>query len=431
MYLNKKYFALLVLTLASLTVFAQVTIQSPYSKFGLGNLRGASLPQFRGMGGIATAVNSPNGYSNINVVNPASYAGISLTTVDAGMSGSMTTLRRGNVTEKSFNSTFSHIAMAFPTGKSAISIGLLPYSELGYEFKSQIKLDTVNFDQVYQGEGGLSKAFIGYGHRFGNKFRLGANLEYVFGNLIQSKTNEPVDQPAALNSRIQEKNSVYGLTAAYGAQYDFIVSKKVTMTLGYSGTASTKIRSKQTMVVTRFAKDYQGNELPALIGDTAQNISNPAKGLHLPLTHNFGIVFQQYNKWMVGADFRIGKWSGLTINNVNQGLEDTYGVSIGTQFTPDIAAVSGYLNRMEYRFGLQYDKTYVKIANTDIKQMSASIGFGFPFSSFSRGTFSKLNFTAEVGQRGTLSNNLIKENFVNFHMGITLNDKWFYRFKFD
>ena len=116
---------------------------------------------------------------------------------------------------------------------------------------------------------------------------------------------------------------------------------------------------------------------------------------------------------------------------LNQGLEDSYGVSVGTQFIPNIAAVSGYFNRMEYRFGVRYDKTYVRISNTDIKEMSASIGFGFPFASLSRSTFSKLNFTAELGKRGTTTNNLIKENFVNFHLGVTLNDKWFYRFKFD
>lgn len=431
MYLNKKYIALLVLLFSTFAVYAQVTIQSPYSKFGLGNLKGSLLPQFRGMGGISTAINTPNGYGNINVTNPASYAGINLTTIDAGMSGSLTTLKRGSLAEKSFNSTFSHIAIAFPTGKSAISIGLLPYSELGYEFKNQSKLDTVNFDQVYQGEGGLSKAYIGYGYRFGTKLRLGVNLEYIFGNLIQSKTTEPINEPAALNSRIQEKNSVYGLNVSYGAQYDFVINKKVTMTLGYSGSASSNIHSKQTTVVTRFTKDFDGNEIPALIGDTLQNISSPAKGLKLPLTHNFGIVFQQYNKWLVGADFRIGNWSGLTINNVNQGLEDSYGVSVGTQFIPNIAAVNGYFNKMEYRFGVRYDKTYVRISNTDIKEMSASIGFGFPFSSLSRSTFSKLNFTAELGQRGTTTNNLIKESFVNFHLGVTLNDKWFYRFKFD
>ena len=431
MYLNKKYFALLVLLLSTFAVFAQVTIQSPYSKFGLGNLKGSALPQFIGMGGLSTAINTPNGYNNINISNPASYAGITLTTVDAGMAGSLTTLKRGSLAEKSFNSTFSHVALAFPTGKSAISIGLLPYSELGYEFRSQTKLDTVNFDQVYQGEGGLSKAYIGYGYRFGTKFRLGANVEYIFGNLIQSKTNEPINQPAALNSRIQEKNSVHGLNLSYGAQYDVVINRKVTMTLGYSGSAASNIHSQQTTVVTSFIKDAQGNEIPALIGDTLQSVISPSKGLKLPLTHSFGIVFQEYNKWLVGADFRVGKWSGLTINNVNQGLEDSYGVSVGGQIIPNIAAVSGYFNRVEYRVGFRYDKTYVRLSNTDIKQMAASVGFGFPFSSLSRATFSKMNFTAEMGKRGTLSNNLIKESFINFHLGVTLNDKWFYRFKFD
>ncbi|RZL51949.1 MAG: hypothetical protein EOO93_22880, partial [Pedobacter sp.] len=152
------YVATLSLLALSLGSYAQTTVQSPYSKFGLGNLRGSVLPQQRGMGGIATGVFRSSGISNINMQNPASYAGIYLTTLDIGMSGSSTELKTSSLSENSFNASLSHVAMAFPiTQKSALSVGILPYSELGYDFKNTVSIGTgtsaKTVDYLYNGEG--------------------------------------------------------------------------------------------------------------------------------------------------------------------------------------------------------------------------------------------------------------------------------------
>jgi len=137
------YIATLSLLTLSLGTYAQTTVQSPYSKFGLGNLRGSVLPQQRGMAGISAGVFRSSYVSNINMQNPASYAGINLTTLDIGMSGSITELKTSGLSESSFNSSLSHVAFAFPiTQKSAVSIGILPYSELGYDFKNTTTIGT-------------------------------------------------------------------------------------------------------------------------------------------------------------------------------------------------------------------------------------------------------------------------------------------------
>src|SRR5690606_2258507 len=133
-----------------------------------------------------------------------------------------------------------------------------------------------------------------------------------------------------------------------------------------------------------------------------------------------------------GADYRRGKWSDFSIGDVNQQLQDTYGFSVGGQITPDITSIGSYWNRVVYRMSFSDDKTYVKLNNQDIKQSAISLGFGFPLApSPSRRSFYKINFTTEIGKRGALTNGLIQENFVNFHLGFTMNDRWFQRFKFD
>jgi len=433
MYKRLKYTLAVCLVLTSVIANAQVTAQSPYSKFGIGNIKGSMLPQFRAMGGISTGVYRTNFFNNINIQNPASYAGISLTTLDIGLTGSFTELKNSTQTENSFNSTLSHVALAFPiTSKSAVSFGVLPYSELGYNFKNTLTVgnttaNTKTVDYKYTGEGGLTKAYFGYGVQFGDHFRIGANAEYLFGNLSESRSTEYEDQ-ATINSRMQSKNSVGGVAFSYGAQYDFRLDNKTTLVFGYSGSSASKINSKKSEVVTQYLIS-QGDEQTAL--DTLSNVENNRTNLKLPLIHNFGVSILKENKWLIGADYRMGKWSDLTIDNVNQGLQDTYGFSVGGQITPDATAINGYFNRVDYRLGFQYDKTYIQLSNQDIKQMAVTFGFGLPLASFSRSSFYKLNFTAELGKRGTISNGLLQEKYINFHLGFTLNDKWFNRFKFD
>jgi hypothetical protein len=430
MYKRINYIAAILVLVCGFSAQAQVTTSSPYSRYGLGNIKGSLLPQFRAMGGISTAVGKVTGFNNINVQNPASYAGINLTTIDIGMSASVTSLTRNNLSESSFNSTFSHLAFAAPvTRRSALSFGILPYSDLGYNYRNTVKVDTTTLNQLYEGEGGLSKAYLGYGYRFGDHLRIGGNLEYIFGNLQTSRATE-FNSVGSYNAKLQTKNSVGGLNYSYGIQYDFNVGKKTIVTLGYSGSTSGKVNSTLTSYATLYTRDQDGNESTA--ADTLNTVNNGKSNLTLPLTHNFGIAIQQNDKWLIGADFRMGKWSATSINNVNQGLQDSWGASLGGQWTPDAFSYNSYMKRVDYRLGVSYDKTYIQINNQDIKQMGASLGFGFPLPTATGGTaFYKINFTTEVGQRGTLDNNLVKEKYINFHLGFTLNDTWFRKYRVD
>lgn len=435
MYQKLKYTFAVGLLLTSLTLNAQVTIQSPYSKFGVGNIKGTLLPQLRAMGGISTAVSKHTFFNNINMQNPASYPMINATTLDLGLSGAYTELKNSSLTETSFNANIAHVALAFPVTKtSALSFGILPYSELGYDFKSTTNVGTTNDNQktadfLYKGEGGLSKAYIGYGKSFGDHLRLGANIEYVFGNLIESRSTEYQNDPGTINSRIQDKNSVGGVNFSYGAQYDIRLDSKTTIVLGYSGVSNSSLNAKQERYVTQY-KTANGSEGTAL--DTVLVVRNNQNKLQLPLIHNFGIALQKNDKWLIGLDYRMGKWSDFSIGGVKQNLQDTYGFSVGGQLTPDFSSVSNYFKRVEYRMGFQYDKTYIQMNNKDVNQMALTLGVGLPLSSLERGAFYKMNITAELGKRGSLNNGLLQERYVNFHLGFTLNDaRWFQRFKFD
>lgn len=439
MYKKINYITAVLVLLVSISVNAQITTQSPYSRYGVGNIKGSILPQFRAMGGVSTAINKATGYNYINMQNPASYASITLTTIDVGMSGTFTTLSKGSASNKSFNSTLSHVALAFPvTRHSAMSFGILPYSELGYNYAEKGTITSTpgsgnpasqNVSNVYSGEGGLTKAYIGYGYQLGDHFRVGGNVEYLFGNMIENKGVQFDEDGAAYATRLQNKNSVGGIAFSYGAQYDIRVGPKMTLNFGYSGSSPSTINSERTFLATKYLYDGTTGEDNVTV-ETIDSVSSGKSNLKLPLIHNFGIALQKDNKWVVGADFRMGNWSTFVINGANQGLQNSWGGSLGGQITPDITSVNSYFKRVDYRLGVTYDKTYIKLSDNDVKQMAVTFGLGLPLaSSMTSRAFYKLNFTGEVGRRGTMVSGDLKESYINIHLGFTLNDKWFTRYK--
>ena len=88
---------------------------SPYSRYGLGLIDQQAFPQTIGMGGISTAINSIDLYNNINQLNPASYAKINFTTIDAGIYTNVTQVSQtGQTGSTNSNTRFSHVAFAIP-----------------------------------------------------------------------------------------------------------------------------------------------------------------------------------------------------------------------------------------------------------------------------------------------------------------------------
>jgi len=414
------------------------TSSSPYSRFGLGDIDPALLPQNLGMGGIATAINRISGYNNINPLNPASYGLINYTTIDAGIYANISTFSQtGQANATNNNFRLSHVAFAIPVSKhSALSFGLMPYSEMGYNniqtqskgFGTGSSADTNAVNYVFNGNGGISKAYLGYGFGIGKHLLIGANMSYLFGNLQQLSSTEIPGLFGSLNSRTEQDNSVSGLNYDYGVQYSFDFGETKHLVLGYSASANSKINTTSTYIVSQYT--YASSGVENLAADSIVNYQSTKSKIQLPQINHFGISFQNDGHFIIGADYTMGHWSGLTIDGVNQGFQDSKTFNIGGQFTPDINSLHNYFARTDYRLGFIYDETYLNLNNTNINRYAVTFGFGLPLSP-NLTSFYKINFSAEVGQRGTVQNGLVRENYVNLHLAFTLNDKWFQKFKFD
>ena len=441
-----KFFITLLLAVAALGARSQTTAttSSPYSRYGLGDLSPGVLPQNAAMGGIATATNRINGYMSINPLNPSSYSQIRTMAIDVGLYGNRVTFsQNGQAGKTDANFSISHITFAVPISqKSAISFGLLPYSQLGYNYRQSIKgfgtgstVDTNTVNYRYNGEGGLTKAYFGYGVSIGKNLLLGANVSYLFGNLKQSQSTELPNLIGALNSRVEDNNSVGGLNYDYGVQYmiDFSTTKR--LILGYSASANSKLNTQNSYIVSQYRLDANGTA--GLPTDSIINRQGVQNKIQLPQVNHFGVSFQDEGKYIVGADYTMGKWSNYSIGGVNQGLLDSKTFNIGGQYTPDRNAIGNYWATIDYRLGAIFNQSYLNVSNpdntgfTNIKSTALTFGFGLPLRPYYTNTYYKINISAEVGQRGTLKSGLIKENYINLRIGFTLNDRWFQKIKFD
>ncbi len=438
-----KFFVLFILFATTFSAFAQTsaTTTSPYSKYGIGLYQDPLLPQNIGVGGLGVAVGKTGGFNDINVVNPATYSNIILTSIDMGGLINTSTLSQTNATSQTSSSfRLGHITFAIPTGKhAAFSFGLLPYSDLGYNYTQTASVHINNGSSggtdtstvasyKYNGEGGLSKAYIGYGIGIGKNLHVGFNLSYIFGNEKNFRSTEFDQLATALNSSVENSISAGGVNYDYGLQYYINFNTDTHLILGYSGSAGTTLNSTSKFIISQYRLTTDGT--PNVASDSIRNEQSSGK-IQLPQINRLGITYQKDNHFMVGAEFKTGTWSDLTINGVNAGLQNNQSFIVGAQITPNINAISSYLAVLDYRIGFNYDKTYINASGVDIKQYGATIGLGIPIPNTSRTSFYKINFAAEFGKRGTLQNNLVNESYINFHLGFTINDKWFQKFKFD
>jgi hypothetical protein len=443
-----KFTKLFITFLLALTVFqarsqSTATTSSPYSQFGIGNLDQMALPQTLGMGGLGAAINNFSGYYNLNPVNPASYGSLHLTVIDIGIYGSSTSLSQtGQPSQSNGNFRINHVAFAFPVSKrSALSFGLQPYSEMGYSYKTTQKnfgtgnvIDTNAVNYLYSGQGDLSKAYIGYGFGIGKHLLLGVNASYIFGNLHQYSSTEIPDLISTINSRVEDSYAIGGASYDVGGQYTIDFSDSKHLILGYSATLISNITSQHTNIVSQYTYDASGNENVA--SDTLSQTQDPKAKLHLPYIGRYGLTFVSDNKFLIGAEYSQGNWSQLSIPGVTgQQYQNSKTYNLGGQFTPNANALSNYLATVDYRLGVIYNKSYVDVqtgnSSTNITDKAITIGFGFPLRPGLTSSFYKINFAAEIGTRGTEANGLVKENYVNFHLSFSLNDRWFAKYKLD
>lgn len=422
----KKICAVVLLVLFAQGVVAQANVDSPYSMFGIGQLRDKTMnSRLKGMGGVSNAM---FGKSLVNTENPASYAMIDTLAFlfDAGMYFKTSDFSTSNLSETSSNANFDYVAMAFGATKWwRISLGVQPFSNVGYNLVvNNHKDDVGNYATTFKGSGGLNQAFIGNAFRLGRNFSVGVNATYVFGDYETLTTLSFPDSVFMIETRRGIDMLVKSFMFDYGVLYNTKLSNGLNLGLGLTYNQKMKLKGKQTIYI-RSIKQSSDSDVEYPI-DTIFYSAKDKSRITMPHEFGFGVTLQKDNHWTLGADFNWSQWSKFAREGVNDSLQNSWSVALGGELIPTSSSVSNYFTKMSYRFGAFYEQTFLNIRGKSINKIGLTVGVSLPLPR----SLSKVNVAVEVGQCGTKSSNLIQERYIKATVGVSVFERWFLKRKY-
>ncbi|WP_299669849.1 hypothetical protein [uncultured Polaribacter sp.] len=419
------------LLITSTTLLAQRTSSSPYSFFGVGEQYSPRTVENNSMGGIGVAFNH---YKYLNFTNPAANAFLRQTTYSFGVLNNDLTLKTENTKQSATSTSLSYIALGFPIGsKAGFSLGLQPISSVGYsltnnDFDANDDLTAIT---LYSGEGGVNRIYGSFGIKISKEFSIGIEADYSFGNIENSITNQRAD--VTLATKYTEENIIRGGAVKLGTQYQKFLKESLYISAGATFKFGNDLTSTGNESLYSLTISSAGTDIPR---DTIS--SGAVNGKYkLPLQTNFGVGMGKYDKWHIGLEYESQdalQQEGFT-NNTNSSYryEKSNRFSLGGFYLPKINSISSYWNRVTYRAGLRFEKVGLAIDGagagtnfTSISDFGMSFGLGLPLKQLSN-----VNLGFEYGKRGTTSNNLIQENYFNFRLSLSLNDRWFVKRRID
>jgi hypothetical protein len=446
---------------------AQNNFNSAYSRYGLGLLEAPGTFSHFGMGGLNTAISDP---FVINFSNPGSYSFLDMTTLQVSGKGGSSTLDTKDATSKESGGQINELGLGFkkPGGKWAFVVGVTPYSKIDYRFTSTKEInDSLTSKFTYDGAGGLNKAVLGSSRlfKFGlhkansdslsktrsdstnrmvHQLAIGANLNYVFGNINRESVVSFSTTPF-LNTYNVMNVWARGFFYEVGLLYKVNLTTKrddqkrivggTLLQLGADYVLDARLSSSFTELSTSI-----GNISGKVVSDTVQFIENEKGKLKIPQRISVGAALKMYNirtgTLTVGLDYRTQDWSKYQLNTasdaqLDKGLKSTTALSFGLEYKPSMDQKTDFLHRITYRAGYRTSESALYINETQVIQKGVSAGITIPVIKSS----SKFHIGAEYGTNGTIENGLVKETYLNFQVGLTLTpsafDRWFRQTKYD
>lgn len=429
----------LVSTLSTSFVSAQGLGNSPYSALGLGETYNQANAANFGMGSVGISNASP---FYLNLQNPALLARRGrFTAFEVGVIGQykpMISQIRSGVTQsqRDFGANLNYIALAFPVSpRWVMSLSLRPYSYVDYQTRSYGQVLRNNTKTIYEaeytysGRGALNKASYATGYRFGKNLYFGADFSFLFGNITNNSdarvlindvggdASNPQDIVVSRSNRVNYSD----LTVKLGGGWRPKLNDNWTLNLGATFDPGTNLGATETDVYQQVTVSADGNGGSSLSDeDTLRNSS--VSSARLPQQAHFGISIERNNKLTIGVDVGLQKWSQYrTISGQPGNLSDAMTVAAGLEYTPK-ASSTKYWDLVSYRAGFQYIQTPYLVDGKRVNDMNGSLGMSLPIGSY---FVNYVNLGVQGGQRGVLTGSQIRERYVRFTVGFSLNDWWF------
>lgn len=400
---------ILTLLVFSVLSFSQNNTNSPYTRFGLGDISNTNAGQLRAMGGVFTAVRTP--YA-INSGNPASYTAVDSLTFMFDLSAAVQYTSLSTETAKSgkTNGNLDYITLLFPIGHYvAFSAGITPYSSVGYDFATRDSIQQPSqrgmtaFTRSATGSGGINQVYVGLAGEIVKHVSLGANVYYMWGDINHNRTLQ-FDNSTYYTTSLNSKLHISDVRFRFGIQGYHTFKEHHKLTLGFAYEFKSKLNGSFSRIETT----------------TADTLDAPSGSFDLPSLYSAGVSYEFANRLLVSADFTMHQWSKAKYFNVKDTLQDVMRYSLGINYRHNPLS-KRYIDRMQWRIGAYMQNNYVK--QDDSSNFGITFGIGLPL----RNSNSMINITAEWNRRGD-QYKLREDNF-RFTLNANFAEHWFFKRK--
>jgi len=442
----KKSF-LITLLILPLWLLAQPKINSPYSRYGFGDIIDNNFSYSNLMGGLGASYADPY---TINIVNPATLTYLTSAGFDIGIDARLSTFQDANNTSDGiWSGNLSYFSLAFPLKNTlndlldrkerestfGMAFTLKPYSQVGYNIESVSYDDEIGeVRRAFQGSGGT------YDFTWSNAFQykdlsVGLNLGYLFGKSTNQRIIEFGNITAAESTLLEQKSNYSGFVWRLGALYSLHLNRdKVKednsiplkrINIGIHGNSKTNF-------TTDFSS-FQGVARQVAIGTFERDtfFFEPMNGIKgkLPSEIGLGMTYYSGKKFALGFNYTATQWSGFRSAVVNEKLNSTNKLSFGGFYRPNYKSIGNYFSRVLYRFGAYLNQIPTEVtAGEQIDDVGVTFGMTFPF--FYQRKISHAHLGIGLGIKGRDS--VIEERYMKMIFSFTFNDdEWFLKRKYN
>lgn len=427
---------------------------SPYSRYGLGDITPSTNIVTRGMGSFSAAYADP---FSVNFNNPASYSAFisyqeerskkyasGRVLLDAALNFDNHTLREGTSATKftSSNALFSYLQIGVPLRKNwGFNFGLRQLTRISYKISEVERLyDPVTGQSIdsavteFAGDGGVFLGSLGTGFAIKN-LSVGLNFGYLFGKKAYSTKRGFINDTVEYNaSNFNTQTSFGNIYANAGVQYKIDLSRKLLLHLGVYGNLKQNIGATQDIL----RETYVGTLAGGTQLDSVFQQKNVKGTIVYPGGYGAGFVIEKkldiqnnkYGSWLVGLDFAQSNWKDYRFYGVQDSVQNNWQLKMGGEVRPE--PKHSYFSNVTYRAGLMFGQDYIHVIDK-LPTWGLSLGVGLPLANYNqlaRTQASIINLSLEFLRRGN-NNNLLKDNYFRLSVGLSFSDLWFIKRKYE
>ena len=404
---------------------------SPYSLFGIGLINQPGTAYNAAMGGTGIA---DRNVRVINTLNPAAVTareprsfmmdfGIeNINTLFAGNAAtSLGSQAEGDVTSAHNTFNMHHIVASFPIyHHSAFKIGIEPFSSVDYDFLAyetddQLVSEVGDIRYYKTGQGTLYRGYIGAGVTLWDRLSLGAEVSHYFGSLERYSLASYNTKSVYRTVTTGWSYVMSGFGVKFGLQYEQPIGKVSALTIGATYSLGNDIKGYRT----RYAYGESSSST-----DTIKYDKGNIKGFHIPSQLGVALNYNIADTWRFNLDATFSDWTDVGFENTpGVGYSSTKASSyrFGIEYTPNYYDARYYMKHVSYRAGVYRDNSYMSLNGRQVSSTGLTFGASFPVFRY----YNAVAFSVDIGQRGTLEDNLIRERYIVFNLSFQLHDIWF------